>query len=78
MEIGRTWKDSDQGTVIEVKKREDGFFDLFLNRRLDQEQLDEGRLLEVLCVRFGYCGEEFSEVLNELKQSGSAERHPAE
>lgn len=74
--MSRTRKDSRQGTVtvIEVIKREDGTFDLFLNRRLDGERIHEDWLEDVLCVRFGYCADEFDAILLELNQNGRAER----
>ena len=74
--MGRTREDSEQGTVIEIVKREDGTFDLFLNRSLDQGRIHEDGLMDVLCVRFGYCQDEFDEILDELIQDGRAERHP--
>jgi hypothetical protein len=51
-------------------------FDLLLNRRLDHGRIHEDGLIDVLCVRFGYCGDEFQEILNELTQNGRAERRP--
>lgn len=74
--MGRTRKDSRQGNVIEVIKREDGTFDLFLNRRLDLGRIDKDGLMDVLCVRFGYCQDEFDAILHELNQNGRAERNP--
>jgi len=74
--MGRTRKDSKQGTVIEIVKREDGTFDLFLNRTLDHGRIHEDGLMEVLCVRFGYCQDEFEGILRELIQDGRAERYP--
>jgi hypothetical protein len=74
--MSRTRKDSRQGTVIEVIKRADGTFDLFLNRRLDHERIRQDGLKDVLCVRFGYCADEFNAILLELNQSGRAERKP--
>ena len=56
--MSRTRKDSKQGTVIEIIKREDGTFDLLLNRRLDHQRIHEDGLMNVLCVRFGYCQDE--------------------
>ena len=56
--MGRPYKDSKQGTILRVVKREDGTFDLFLNRSLDRERLDERSMPDQLCVCFGYCGEE--------------------
>jgi hypothetical protein len=72
--MSRTRKDSRQGTVIEVIRREDGAFDLFLNRKVDHECIHEDGLLDVLCVRFGYCADEFDAIRSELDQNGRAER----
>jgi hypothetical protein len=74
--MSRTRKDSIQGTIIRIVKREDGTFDLFLNGNLDRERIHEDGLGDILCVRFGYCGAEFEAVLNELAQNGEVERHP--
>ena len=74
--MSRTRKDSKRGTVIEIIKREDGTFDLFLNRRLDHQRIHEDGLMDVLCVRFGYCGDEFEAILDELVQKGRTERYP--
>lgn len=68
--MGRTYKDARQNRVLEVVKREDGTFDLFLNRRLYLGQISEDGLPQELCVRFGYCGEEYDAILLELEQSG--------
>jgi hypothetical protein len=70
--MSRTRKYSGQATVVEVVKREDGTFDLYLNRSLDRERIDERWLPEELCVRFGYCGEEYDQILCELNQHGRA------
>jgi hypothetical protein len=74
--MSRTRKDSRQGTVIEVIKREDGTFDLFLNRSLDRGDIPEDGLMDVLCVRFGYCADEFDAILDELNKNGRVERNP--
>ncbi len=74
--MSRTRKDSRQGTVVEVIKREDGTFDLFLNRTLDRARIHEDGLEDVLCVRFEYCADEFDAILIELNQNGKAERNP--
>jgi hypothetical protein len=58
-------------------KREDGIFDLFLNQTLDHTGIQEDGLADALCVRFGYCGDEFEAILLELNQTGRAERHPS-
>jgi hypothetical protein len=58
--VSRTRKDANQtaSTALEVVKREDGTFDLLLNRKLDRSRIPEAWLREELCVRFGFCGEE--------------------
>jgi hypothetical protein len=72
--MSRTRKDSRQGTIIEVIKRQDGTFDLFLNHELYHECIHEDGLGDVLCVRFGYCAGEFDAILFELNKNGRAER----
>jgi hypothetical protein len=51
-------------------RREDGTFDLFLNRKLDRSRIQEQWLPEELCVRFGFCGEEYDSILREVDQNG--------
>jgi hypothetical protein len=70
--VSRTRKDSRslQGTILEIVKREDGTFDLFLNRMLDQGQKPESSLPAWLCVRFGFCGEEYCTILKEVNLNG--------
>lgn len=67
--MGRTHKDAKQNRVLEVVKRQDGTF-LFLNRRLYRGQIHPDGLNEQLCVRFGFCGEEYDLILNELAENG--------
>jgi len=70
--VGRTYKDKrKQNRVLEVVKRDDGTYDLFLNRRLDRGQIPEAGLPEQLCVRFGFCGHEYDSILRELNQTGT-------
>jgi predicted SpoU family rRNA methylase len=70
--VSRTRKDSNQvkNTVLEVVKKNDGTFDLFLNRELDRNNIPETWLPEQLCVRFGFCGEEYDPILREVNQNG--------
>jgi hypothetical protein len=60
-------------TVIEVIKRTDGTFDLFRDRNLEREGIHEEWMVDVLCVRFGYCAEEYDTLLHELNQTGRVE-----
>lgn len=70
--MGRTYKDArKQNRVLEVVKRSDDTFDLFLNRRLDRGRIPETGLPEQRCVRFGFCGQEYDSILRELNQTGT-------
>jgi hypothetical protein len=71
--MSRTHKDSRQGATVELIKRQDGTFDLFRNRELEREGIHEDGMMDVLCVRFGYCGEEYDAMLHKLKQDGRIE-----
>ena len=68
--MSRTRKDSYQGTVVEVVKRLEGTFDLFLRRKLELEGIDERGLGDTICRRFGYCQDEFVAILDELNRNG--------
>lgn len=71
--MSRTHKDSRQGTIIELIKGKNGTFDLFRNRELEREGIHEEGMVDVLCVRFGYCGEEYDAMLHKLRQNGRIE-----
>jgi hypothetical protein len=71
--MGRTHKDAKQKRVLEVVKRHDGTFDLFLNRKLYRGQIHSGALPQELCVRFGYCGQEYNSILCEVEETGNKE-----
>jgi len=70
--VTRTRKDSNQiaNTVLEVIKRNDDNFDLFLKGKLDRHSIVETWLSEELCVRFGVCGDEYDSMLREVNQHG--------
>ena len=70
--MSRTQKDSNQtaNTVLEIVKTDDGTFDLFLNRKLDRSRVPESWLPDELCVRFGFCGEEYESILRDVTQNG--------
>lgn len=68
--MSRTRKHSHQNRVLEVVKKDDGTFDLFLNRDIYRSGISEDTLPRELCVRFGYCGEEYEEILRELNHAG--------
>jgi hypothetical protein len=69
--VSRTRKDAQKAsTALEVVKRDDGTFDLLLNRKLDRGRIPEAGLPQELCVRFGFCGEEYDSILREVNQNG--------
>jgi hypothetical protein len=70
--VSRTRKDSRKVTnrVLEVVRRDDGTFDLFMIGKLDRERIPKDGLDEQLCVRFGFCGEEYGSILHELAENG--------
>jgi hypothetical protein len=41
-----------------------------LNRELDHKNIPAAWLPEQLCVRFGFCGEEYDSILREVKTAG--------
>ena len=57
-------------TILEIIRRENGTFDLFLNGRLDRENIPLEWLNEELCVRFGFCGKEYDLIIDELTRNG--------
>jgi hypothetical protein len=72
--MSRTQKDSNQpvNKVLELKKRADGTFDLFLNGKLDRSSIPQNWLEDELCVRYGFCGQEYDSILREANQRGVA------
>jgi hypothetical protein len=73
--VSRTQEDLRQPrtTALEIVKRDDFTFDLFLNSKPDRSRIAEQWLPDELCVRFGFCGEEYCTILREVKQKGRAE-----
>lgn len=65
-DISRTRKDSEASTIrstlLELVKRENGDFDLFMNGTLQRAGIQERWLPEELCVRYGFCGEEYEAI----------------
>jgi hypothetical protein len=67
-------RDSQQRTTtLEIVERDDLTFDIFLNGKLDRRSIAERWLPGELCVRFGFCGDEYDVILREVKQKGRAE-----
>src|SRR5579862_7381501 len=84
LDVTRARKNSNQSgnTVLEIARRSDGAFDLFLNGQPDRTNIAEKWLSEELCVRFGFCGEEYDSIVRELMRDGRArvrsEEHTSE
>lgn len=70
--MSRTRKDSrkQRGTVIEVIKVGDDAFDLLLNHQVFRRNAPQTALPEWLCVRYGFCGDEYEAILQEIEQEG--------
>jgi hypothetical protein len=59
-------------TVLEVVKSVDGTFELYVDRKLDRSNISERYLVDELCVRFGYCGQEFETIMKKIAENGRA------
>ena len=71
--MSRTSKDSPScksKTILELIKRPDGTFDLFLNGSLDCGSILEKYLPQELCIRFGFCGDEYDSILRAVNKNG--------
>jgi hypothetical protein len=73
-QVSRTRKDSSRlkttTAALELVKRPDGTFDIFVNGTLHRGEIEEKWLPEELCVRFGFCGSEYDAMLLEANESG--------
>jgi hypothetical protein len=56
--------------VWEFLKREDGSYAVFHNGTLLSDSISEDRQESEFCVRFGFCGEEYEEIVRTLRQCG--------
>ena len=70
--VSRTRKDArgQQGTVIEVVKVGSDAFDMWINHEICQHNAPEAALPELLCIRYGFCGEEYEAILQEIEREG--------
>lgn len=60
-------------TGIEVLRRSDRTFDLFLNEKLVRSRVPGAYLEEELSHRFGLCREEYASILREIEKRGRAQ-----
>jgi hypothetical protein len=72
--VSRTRNNSStsRNTVLELVRRSDGAVDLFLDGKPDRTNIPEKWLNEEVCVRFGFCGEEYDSIVRDLTQHGRA------
>ena len=70
--MSRTRKDSRQhrGTLLEVVKIGDDAFDLLVNHEVYRSKAPLAALPEWLCVRYGFCGDEYEAILQEVERDG--------
>jgi hypothetical protein len=72
--MGKTNRDTQHfGRRIDITRQDDGSFDLFLDEALQHSGFTEEQLAYELCVRFGYCQDEFLPIHDSLKQTGRAQ-----
>ncbi|MGH9642073.1 MAG: hypothetical protein ACRD3Q_06565 [Terriglobales bacterium] len=70
--MGRTRKDAPaHSRILTVVQNEDGTFDILLDGYAQVSRVHEPWLERELCVRFGFCGDEYTAILHELRQHGS-------
>jgi len=75
--MGKTYRDTQHhGQVIEIIRNEEETFNIFLNQQIQNGKFTEEQLAYELCVRFGYCQDEFLPIQKSLKQTGRAELRP--
>lgn len=70
--MSRTRKDSRGhfNTTIEIIKVGEDAYDLLLNHEVFRIDAPESALPDWLCVRYGFCGEEYEDILREIKLNG--------
>lgn len=70
--MSRTKKDSNKrrDTVIEVVKVGDDAFDLVLNHEVYRANAPLSALPEWLCVRYGFCGDEYKAIIRDIDRDG--------
>ena len=69
--MSHTFKDATKKQrFLEVVRRGDGTYDLFLDDAPDRSSIPTQWLQEELCVRFGFCGEEYESILCEVNLTG--------
>ena len=74
VQLTRTRKDRHDTNLrsLEIVKKDDGTFDLFYNGVLKRIAIPEKWLNEELCAGYGFCGQEYDSILQDVTQHGRA------
>ena len=56
--------------VWEFVRNENGSYAVFQNGKLLADAIPEQRREDEFCIRFGFCGHEYEEIVRRLRQSG--------
>lgn len=59
-------------TVLEVKRNNDGTFEITVNAEVVETRVPERWLEEELCAKRGFCGDEFASIKQQLEENGRA------
>lgn len=74
--MSRTFKDQQSKKtirfVLEVFRNDDGTYEVFWKGELVRSRVQERWLNEELCVRYGFCGEEYDAIVRQLSECGKA------
>ena len=74
--MSKTFKDfarkASSKTVIEVVANGGGSFEIILNQKVVRTGVEKKRLNDELCVKYGFCGNEFDAIMRELAECGRA------
>lgn len=74
--MGRTYKDSRSkkttNHLLEVRKNDNSTYEVFWKGSLVRSEVPEHFLDAVLCVKYGFCGEELEAIIRQLDESGKA------
>ena len=58
--------------VLEVLKNDDGTYEVFSKGELARSRVSERWLNRELCGGFGFCGDEYEDIIRQLNDSGKA------
>jgi hypothetical protein len=74
--VGRTHKDEHAkktvSIILEVLKNTDNTYEVFYKGEHVLSRVQQRWLDQELCVRYGYCGDEFDSIIRQLNDSGRA------